>query len=399
MNIYTTKPDKIINVYGYHPSNINQVDPKNEPIRFSMIPHFFYEFNGDSKVTIIYSGPDGVGTLLGVEIDYFRKNLINKINHDTKLCFENLNEGNVIPEIIKIHNIINNIIDPQQVYYFSGAFNAKEIYNNYCDDHRITNRINIYSCNSWEYYIKKIFSIKNEFNIKLKEKNYLCFNRIARDHRIALLALLNHNNLLDKGYYSFFPNNVYGNSHKNSDEVTINTLSKNDVSKEFIDLITDNYNKLKSVLPLKLNIEPRYNKNYLSESDLNYYDNSYYSLVTETFFFGRYVWDTFDEEAIFFSEKTYKPILMKHPFILLNKAHSLKALRELGYKTFSPFINESYDDETNHEKRLLMIVDEVKRLSMFTDNQWIEWQHCIKEIVEHNFNVIMNRKKHEYAKR
>jgi hypothetical protein len=149
---------------------------------------------------------------------------------------------------------------------------------------------------------------------------------------------------------------------------------------------------------LKLNIDWTENANYIKVSDLELFKESYFSLVTETFFFGQPIWyPEKDEDSVFFSEKIYKPILIKHPFILAGRPHSLKYLKKLGYRTFEPYINEAYDDMENNGDRLVAIVEEVARINKNTPAQWIEWQHNIKDIVDHNHNVIRNRKRHQYA--
>lgn len=398
MDIYTTKPTQIVNVYGYHPGDM-YTDVKEKAVRFSMIPHFFYEFNNNPNVFVIYAGPDNHphGNLLKRDKEVLRRFLTENTNENTILCFDNLYEGNVVPEITKIHEIIKDIINPKQVYYVSAAYNPKTIYDKFCKDNNISEKINVYGCTSWEYVTKKSTPFSEiSYDIKIKDKNYLCFNRITREHRLSLVSLIYHNNLLDKGYYSYFPNNSWGKDN-NIDKKAIDNLKKYNISDGTIDIIKNAYSDLQSLMPLKLNINHDQNVNYVDKSDKVYFENSYYSIVTETFYFDKFQWGCVDEEAIFFSEKIYKPILMKHPFIIVSKPNALKALRECGFKTFAPYINEDYDNESNHEKRLLMIVDEVKRLSKFTDNEWIEWQTNIKEIVEYNFKLIMTRPKHDYA--
>jgi hypothetical protein len=114
--------------------------------------------------------------------------------------------------------------------------------------------------------------------------------------------------------------------------------------------------------------------------------------VTETLFYKDKI-DPFSkiyEYGTAFSEKIYKPIVVKHPFIIVSTPNFLKELRNLGFKTFAPYIDESYDTEHNDKKRLDMIVDEVYRLSRFADEQWIEWQINVKDIVEYNYNVYKN---------
>ena len=91
--------------------------------------------------------------------------------------------------------------------------------------------------------------------------------------------------------------------------------------------------------------------------------------------------------AIFFTEKIYKPIAMKHPFILVSRANSLKWLRNLGFKTFSPYIPEDYDSLTGLQRvdRIFEILDELiksKRIETLLDD-------C-SDILEHNHKLLVS---------
>jgi len=63
------------------------------------------------------------------------------------------------------------------------------------------------------------------------------------------------------------------------------------------------------------------------------------------------------------TEKTNKPIACCKPFIVFSTPYFLADVRQLGFETFSPYINESYDIETDNQKRLNMIVDEIERIT------------------------------------
>ena len=91
------------------------------------------------------------------------------------------------------------------------------------------------------------------------------------------------------------------------------------------------------------------------------------------------------------TEKIFKAITCEHPFVLVTHPKTLPLLHELGYKTFSPYIDESYDNEKDDYKRLLMIVEEVKRLSNLDSNQLNEFLIGLKEIVEYNYNLLINK--------
>ena len=69
------------------------------------------------------------------------------------------------------------------------------------------------------------------------------------------------------------------------------------------------------------------------------------------------------EQMSFTTEKTMKPIANLRPFVLIGAAGGLAILRSLGFKTFEPLINESYDTIPAEETRVRAAVDEVERLA------------------------------------
>lgn len=122
------------------------------------------------------------------------------------------------------------------------------------------------------------------------------------------------------------------------------------------------------------------------------YLNSYISIVSESIFFQRR-----DEEDVYvefptgyLSEKIWKPIGHSQPFILAGPSHSLEYLKSLGFKTFHPFIDESYDNENDDFKRLEMILNEIEKFANKTKEEKIEFLNNIKEIVKHNQKVFLD---------
>jgi hypothetical protein len=66
----------------------------------------------------------------------------------------------------------------------------------------------------------------------------------------------------------------------------------------------------------------------------------------------------------------------------------LRSLRDRGYKTFSPFIDESYDEIENDKLRLQAVAEEVNRLSK---SDLVEFTHQVKDIIEHNAKTLWNQ--------
>jgi hypothetical protein len=86
-----------------------------------------------------------------------------------------------------------------------------------------------------------------------------------------------------------------------------------------------------------------------------------------------------------FSEKTYKTIINKHPFLMANEENSLKLLKQQGFYTFDEYMkNPKYDSIKNpYEKNKEL----VKNLIYFLNN-FRNFKDEINEKVEHNYNLI-----------
>ena len=86
----------------------------------------------------------------------------------------------------------------------------------------------------------------------------------------------------------------------------------------------------------------------------------------------------------FITEKTYKALISGRPFLGFASAYYLENIRNMGFKTFSPWIDESYDSEENDEQRMKMILDELKRLDSMKLSEMISLLDEMQEITEYN---------------
>lgn len=377
-----------------HPDDFGFVFPARQK-HLSAIAYFFPEFKDDQSMKIIYAGPCAGSRgrhfcSAALPIDEIKKYIVQITEPDTKLTFDNLLEGNLTAVLYRIYTAIEGThIKPSQIYLFTGAVGAKEFYEKFCQEYNIKEKINLYACSSWEHDCRARTQVKDiEYIIGPKPKTFLCLNRIIRFHRLTLVPLLIKNGLLEKAHLSFFPDNAYGTKH-NVDMLFASL--KNFISGELHDEVYRAFYENEWRFPIKLNIEPEHPLNYIRAEDAFMFKETYFSLVTETYFFDIPQYRVIDEREIFFSEKSFKPIAMKHPFIIAGKAHMLKYLKKLGYQTFSPWIDESYDDIENHEQRLLAVLKETKRLCAMSENEWIEWQKEIKLIVENNHRLLFSK--------
>jgi hypothetical protein len=85
------------------------------------------------------------------------------------------------------------------------------------------------------------------------------------------------------------------------------------------------------------------------------------------------------------TEKTFKPIALEMPFVLIAPAGSLAYLREYGFETFHPYIDETYDtiqDDIGRLEAVTQVLSEIQARSAAARQEL--WQQLLPR-VEHNY--------------
>jgi len=186
---------------------------------------------------------------------------------------------------------------------------------------------------------------------KKKKFKYLNYNGVGKPHRFISMSELYRRKLDKYGLNSYL---CWGSTPEDDFRV----------AKEAGNFDTRYFGTFSASIPILLDYEVEIHKNGHRYSNLEHMVDSYFSIVTESCYFG-YEHGSIPEELqycpVFLTEKTYRTLLY-HPFILMAAPHSLKYLREFGYKTFPELFDEEYDDIENSTQRLLFIVDEVERV-------------------------------------
>jgi len=138
---------------------------------------------------------------------------------------------------------------------------------------------------------------------------------------------------------------------------------------------------------LLLSTDYNFDRNFNSD----WYDDSYFSVVTETFASmskAELVDIHVKEEqrncyrsgsSTMLTEKTFKPIAFEHPFIIFGQVGTLKRLHRIGFETFPHLFNEDYDKEESIVTRLAMIKDCVNE---FNTGHYMNPR--TKEVLDHN---------------
>jgi len=104
-------------------------------------------------------------------------------------------------------------------------------------------------------------------------------------------------------------------------------------------------------------------------------------VVTETVFFG---------QRHHLTEKTFKPICQKIPFVLVSTAGSLEYLRRYGFRTFGYVWDESYDEETDDIRRLEKIAKLLLDFDALSEKELQNLYRATLPAIRHNHQHFYN---------
>lgn len=330
------------------------------------------------EAEFIYAGLHPSYTILNRTVESLKQQVLDAYMHGKrKIFFDGVDESSIIVVLLLLHEVseyITKLYPDIVCVLITGSAKSKLEYLNVCKNYNLTPTLEVLSYYFFEsiakdYYKHFISYFNFEYSLAPRKKIFTCLNRVLRHHRVLLLDKMLSKSLINENcYYSFYDTYV--------EDGGISSLYN--YSTTTVQHLIDNIELVKT---LRLNFdEDRRNPADLRTEDLYLYNDSYFSVIPETL----YTTTT----CIFFSEKTYKPIIMMQPFILVAVANSLSMLRERGYKTFHPYIDETYDTIIDDELRLEYIVNEVERLSKQSEAEWLLWLKNVKPIVEHNLEVL-----------
>ena len=146
------------------------------------------------------------------------------------------------------------------------------------------------------------------------------------------------------------------------------------LEQDFHDLYND-------ILPLTVD-RSDFGTNHAHDLNMEMYQHHPVNLITETLAF---------DSSVFFSEKIWKPMLMRQVFLLWAAPQYLKWMRSLGFKTFGPYIDEEYDDILDDMDRADAIARECKRLVSLPQEEFDQLLIRCRPIVEHNQRLVTSR--------
>jgi len=272
-------------------------------------------------------------------------------------------------------------LKPNNFIFFGGSSNLLELYPQlknsgytfYFEDNLLTSSSKKIEelKNNPSYILKYKSEWLNIDDINVKRNKYfVCPNRNSnKKHRFTLGCFFESENMWDKMYCSFLETLFIP-----WEEAILPNLDL-----DFFEKIKPHVNSFVNKLPIQMDTELINGEELRSFESMRsfkkeIYLNSYINIVSESSFIN----------DIFPTEKLLNPITVLQPFIIVSMSGYLKYIKNLGFKTFSPFINESYDDEKDDAKRLQIICSEIKRLSNLSLEEIHQWYISIIPTLEYN---------------
>ena len=213
--------------------------------------------------------------------------------------------------------------------------------------------------------------------VKSYDYDFISFNRIInydRSYRIYLISLLKAQGLLDKGLVSFnVTNNVLDDWR---DEVADPYSKLSEVAKQHAETHLVDIDKLvidRAELPGS------------ASADIPRGNDALWNIVTETVFYY---------DKLHLTEKIFKPIVSKQPFMLVAAPGNLAYLRSYGFKTFDGIIDESYDLIQDNDQRTAAVVDQLAWYCCLSEDEKLDVIKRIEPIVLHNFHHFYGEFRH-----
>jgi len=205
------------------------------------------------------------------------------------------------------------------------------------------------------------------------QKVFICYNHLTsklRSYRLHLVSNLIEQDLVKYGHVSLSLTDPYGSWQETVADQD-NPLDHRARSK-----ITESLNTLKGPLTIEHDVPTG---SMSANVSLDQLTSALWHVVTETIYY---------DDKLHLTEKVFKPIVAKRPFILAAAPGNLAYLKRYGFKTFDQWIDESYDLEPDHYIRIEKITAEINRLCNLGPDKLKQIHREMQAVLEYNYQFF-----------
>jgi hypothetical protein len=209
------------------------------------------------------------------------------------------------------------------------------------------------------------------------DKKILCYNGVSRTHRKYLFYKIYNNPLISTNISISLQKDCTNFNYKSQFEIS--DVENTDINDFFFQ---HNFNWEIDGLYISNKMD------HINLFDIHTITSHFLFLVTESLI---------NNNTLFISEKTFKPIYALRPFIILGNPNILNKIKEMGFKTFDKWWDESYDTESNLTKRINKILNILEFICNKDNNELICMLKEMEEILIHNHNLFMEIKEPKFV--
>ena len=210
-----------------------------------------------------------------------------------------------------------------------------------------------------------------------RSRRFLSLNWTVRPAKALFLMRLMRDGLWDQGWISFGGFQVLKQA-KNRSLLQFAKAMRREAA--FADLVAELGPDLPRLDGLgQISLGPpesgQDDPNLTGDAGLSAYDDSWFSVVTESEMRDRFSRVT---------EKPFKALVNFHPLILLASPGALAFVRGLGFQSFGVLFDETYDEEPDPRRRFELVYQQVRRLCALPEQELHAAEAALAETLAFN---------------
>lgn len=289
--------------------------------------------------------------------------------------------------IFTLNKILTNLKkeNSKNVIFLSADSNVFDNYNILKDLHNIKYDLEI---KYYPYIFIHPISIPY-FDLKLKERYENNYRIISLNNQSRIMRDLVLNQLYDKTFFCYSKTNDY-HSHEYCEDVDVNQIKFH--AGDFLLVNDELETPYFSFYFLKDNQTKYYGKNtkFLND-DYNENKNIIYDTMAPREYFEsniELIVDCHMTNSIVFSEKIYRPLISKKPFLILSTRNYYEKLQKMGFLLYDEIFDYDFDSK-NLKYRFENIVNQCKLLLEMKYDKFYSLIEKTLHKVEYNRNVFL----------
>lgn len=250
-------------------------------------------------------------------------------------------EINLLDTVENINATVQDFYDKLKIRFWTCDINV----------HRLTNNNEMFICDPWVLFVlynknKKKFKCTYDYTNEKIFKKFVSLNfkvEPGKEHRIKLL------NFVQEQKIDCFYSNL-------SDKITLTEI-------------------------------PEHFPN-------GYFDNEFDYGVPKEYFLGLIdiVTEGSCEMSTHFSEKSYKPLFYKKPFISIAGPYWYETFKKHGFELYDEIFDYGFDLNENRDDRINDILMQIRDLNLLKYEDLLNLSEKLKPKIEHNYNHLFTLK-------